>query len=119
MMKQIRTRDLTGKKQIANSAVYLVIRRKVVIKRNKQRIGEYNTEIKEFVPEQLSIYAGIPTPKERWEAIKITYYWKLLKLKELSYMHKWAKLRHIKYHKLYEKEQRRIIVNQAFGRKYF
>eukprot|EP01084_Bolivina_argentea_P311661 539496_1 len=65
---------------------------------------DYNINIERFIPEQLSIYTGIPTPTERWEAIKMTFYWKLIKKSKtnLSYMHKWAKEPYIKHYTLYK-----------------
>ena len=48
------------------------------------------TNIVSYVPEQFSIYTGVPSPFERWVVLKIAFYWKLINKKQISYMHKWA-----------------------------
>ncbi len=70
-------------------------------KKQMDIIKQY-TNIKMFDPIQMSLYTGIPFPVDRWETIKLTFYWKLLKSNPISYMHKWTTLPHINHHKLYK-----------------
>ena len=60
------------------------------------------TDIKRFIPDQMAIYTGIPSPKHRWESIKISFLYKLLKHKSLSAMHKWTNLPYIYHYTIYK-----------------
>ena len=52
-------------------------------------------QIYKYEPTQLSLFTGIPYPIERWTVIKLQFYWKLLRNKEITYLHKWARMKEI------------------------
>ena len=49
------------------------------------------TGITTYDPKQFSIFTGIPSPFDRWVVLKISFYWKLLKFPELTYLHRWIR----------------------------
>eukprot|EP01083_Nonionella_stella_P248815 861011_1 len=69
----------------------------------QQKQIQKHLNVSNYDHQQMAIFLGAPFPQQRWEVLKLTFFWKLLKRSIDCFLYDWASNEeHIKDYDLYE-----------------